>query len=57
MKGADVFTQYVEDGCGSDKFEGFEVIKRVVNPEGANGWAIVKESRSQSSLEMVSALV
>ena len=44
MKGADVFTQYVEDGCGSDKFEGFEVIKRVENPEGANGWAIVKES-------------
>ena len=34
MKGADVFAQYVESGCESDKFEGFEVINRVVNPEG-----------------------
>ena len=31
MKGADVFAQYVESGCESDKFEGFEVINRVVN--------------------------
>ena len=41
---ADVFAQYVESGCESDKFEGFEVINRVVNPEGASGWAIVKAS-------------
>ena len=44
MKGADIFAQYVESGCESDKFEGFEVINRVVNPEGASGWAIVKAS-------------
>ena len=44
MKGSDVFAQYVESGCESDKFEGFEVINRVVNPEGAIGWAIVKAS-------------
>ena len=44
MKGADVFAQYVESGCESDKFEGFEVINRVVNPKGASGWAIVKAS-------------
>ena len=44
MKGADIFAQYVENGCESDKFEGFEVINRVVNPEGASGWAIVKAS-------------
>ncbi len=37
MKGADVFAQYVESGCESDKFEGFEVINRVINPEGASG--------------------
>ena len=42
MKGAYVFAQYVENGSESDKFEGFEIINRVVNPEGANRWAIVK---------------
>ena len=36
MKGADVFAQYVENGCEKDKFEGFKVINRVVNLEGAN---------------------
>ena len=44
MKGADVFAQYVESGCESDNFEGFEVINRVVNSEWENGWAIVKPS-------------
>ena len=58
MKGADVFAQYVESGCESDKFEGFEVINRVVNPEGASGWMGDCQSiRSQNRLEMVSALV
>ena len=42
IKGADVFAQYVESGCESEKFEGFEIINRVVNPEGASGWAIIK---------------
>ncbi|WP_269615640.1 DUF3303 domain-containing protein [Prochlorococcus marinus] len=42
MKGGSVFTQYVESDCESYKFEGFEDINRVVNPEGASGWAIVK---------------
>ena len=42
MKGADVFAQYVENGCEKDKYEGLEDINRVVNPEGANGWAVVK---------------
>ncbi|WP_269625023.1 DUF3303 family protein [Prochlorococcus marinus] len=37
MKGAEVFAQYIESGCESDKFDGFEVINRVVNPERANG--------------------
>ena len=44
MKGAYVFAQYIESGCELDKFEGFDVINRVVNPEGVNGWAIVKAS-------------
>ena len=42
MKGADVFALYVESGYESDKFKGLEVINRVVNPEGAIEWAIVK---------------
>ena len=42
MKGADVFAQCVESGRELDNFRGFEVIKRVVNPKGANGWEIVK---------------
>ena len=33
-----------EGGAEHDKFEGFEVVLRVVNPEGANGWEIVKAS-------------
>ncbi len=32
MKRADIFAQYVESGCESDKFEGFEVIIKVLNP-------------------------
>ena len=44
MKVVDVIAQYVEKGCKSDKFEGFKAINRVVNTEGANGWAIVKAS-------------
>ena len=44
MKEADVFAQYVESGCESDKFQGFEVINTVLNPERPKGWAIVKAS-------------
>ena len=56
-EGAHVFTQHLEDGCKSDKSEDFEVINRIVNPEGANGWAIVKASDNKAVLGMVSALV
>tara|TARA_Y100001968_G_C19247329_1_gene662589 strand:+ start:234 stop:515 length:282 start_codon:yes stop_codon:yes gene_type:complete len=42
MKGADVFAQHVEIGCDQDKYEVFEVINRVVNPEGELRWAIEK---------------
>ena len=44
MKGADIFAQYFESGDKSYKFEGFEVINRVVNPEGTKGWAFIKGS-------------
>ena len=37
IKVAEVFAQYVESGCKSNKYEGFKVVNRVVNPEGANG--------------------
>tara|TARA_B100000700_G_C14344884_1_gene534457 strand:+ start:45 stop:272 length:228 start_codon:yes stop_codon:yes gene_type:complete len=41
-EGDQIFAQYVESVCESDKFEGFDVINRIVNPAGAYGWAIVK---------------
>ena len=56
MKGADVFDRYVENCFESDKFEGFEVINRVVNPEGLME-RIVKDSDQKAILRMVSALV
>ena len=34
----------MEGGCEGDQFNGFKVVNRVVNPEGANGWAIVESS-------------
>ena len=42
IKGADVFAQYVKSGWESEKHEDFEVINRIVNPEGNSGWATVK---------------
>ena len=57
MQGADVFAKYVENRCESDKFEGFEIINGVMNPEGARGWSDCKRNRSQSSFKMVSARV
>ena len=42
IKGCDAFAEYLEGGAEYDKFEGFEVFLRVVNPEGANGCEIVK---------------
>tara|TARA_B100000579_G_C22420042_1_gene660377 strand:+ start:185 stop:400 length:216 start_codon:yes stop_codon:yes gene_type:complete len=50
MKGANLFAQYIESCSELDKFEGVEVIKRVVNPEGAIGWAIVKASDHKTVL-------
>jgi hypothetical protein len=47
-KSAQVFAQFVESSCGSDKFEGFQVINRVVNPKGANGWVIVEASNHKA---------
>ena len=38
----------VEEGCEGDEFDGFKVVNRVVNPEGANGWAIVESSNHQN---------
>ncbi len=35
IKKADVFAQYVENGCGLDKFEGFEVVKELWILKGA----------------------
>ena len=48
MQGAEVFAEYVEKGCEGDQFNGFKVVNRVVNPEGANGWAIVESSNHQN---------
>ncbi len=48
MQGAEAFAGFVEGGCEGDEFEGFKVINRVVNPEGANGWAIVESSNHQN---------
>ena len=42
IKGCDPFAEYLEGGALYEKFEVFEVVLRVVNPEGANGWEIVK---------------
>ena len=42
MQGAEAFAGFVEGGCEGDEFDGFKVLNRVVNPEGANGWAIVE---------------
>ena len=44
IKGCDAFAAYLESGAERDKYEGFEIVTRVVNPEGANGWEIVKAS-------------
>ncbi len=41
-KDFDSFAVYLECGSEHDKFEGFEVVLRVVNPEGVNGWESVK---------------
>ena len=48
FKGGDAFASFIEEGCQGDEFEGFKVINRVVNPEGANGWAIVEASNHQN---------
>ena len=48
MQGAEAFAGFVEGGCEGDEFDGFKVLNRVVNPEGANGWAIVESSNHQN---------
>ena len=44
MKATKTFTDYVKEGSPYDSFEGFKVLNRVLNPQGANGWAIVQAS-------------
>jgi len=41
IQGAEAFAGFVEGGCEGDEFDGFKVVNRVVNPEGANGWAML----------------
>ena len=48
MKGTEAFAGFIEGGCQVDEFEGFKVVNRVVNPEGANGWAILESSSHQN---------
>ena len=48
MQGAEAFAGFVEGGCEGDEFDGFKVLNRVLNPEGANGWAIVESSNHQN---------
>ena len=48
MQGAEAFAGFVEGGGEGDEFDGFKVLNRVVNPEGANGWAIVESSNHQN---------
>ena len=42
MKATKTFTDYEKEGSPYDSFEGFKVLNRVLNPQGANGWAIVQ---------------
>ncbi len=44
IKGCDAFAEYLEGGTEYYKFESFEVVLRVINPEDANGWEIIKAS-------------
>ncbi len=44
IKATKTFTDYVKEGFPYDSFEGFKVLNRVLNPQGANGWAIVQAS-------------
>lgn len=48
FEGADAFVQYVEGGCPNDRFEGFEVVNRVLSPQNGTGWAIVKASNHKA---------
>ena len=36
MKATKTFTDYVKEGSPYDSFEGFKVLNRVLNPQGAN---------------------
>ena len=48
MQGVEAFIGFVEGGCEGDEFDGFKVVNRVLNPEGANGWAIVESANHQN---------
>ena len=48
MKVTEAFAFFVKGGCQGDEIEGFKVVNRVVNPEGANDWAILESSSHQN---------
>tara|TARA_Y100001970_G_C14230833_1_gene858523 strand:+ start:1638 stop:1937 length:300 start_codon:yes stop_codon:yes gene_type:complete len=41
---AKAFVDLLESGGQKDIFDGFQLVIRVINPQGFNGWAIVKSS-------------
>ena len=50
-------TDYLKEWSPDDSFEGFKVLKRVLNPKGAYGYAIVVHASYHSkNLAVVSAL-
>ena len=54
MKATKTFTDYVKEGSPYDSFEGFKVLNRVLNPQGANDWAIVHASEHSKNSSGVS---
>ena len=57
MKSTEAFAGFVEGGCQGDEFDGFKVVNRVVNPEGANGWAIVESANHKNIWKWASVWV
>ena len=57
MKGIEAFAGFVEGGCQGYEFDGFKVVNRVVNPEGANSWAIVESSNHRNIWKWASVWV
>ena len=49
IKGCNAFAAYLESDAERDKYGGFKIDTRVINPEGANGWEIVKASDNKAA--------